>query len=330
MRLRNARSLRRFRFDVETFRGHQALLRRLVRPAIAIGSFDGVHRGHAELIGRAVDRARATGGESVVLTFEPHPAQVLAPAHAPRLLTTTERKLELFADLGVDVCILEPFSLALAALSPQAFVREVIADGLGAAHVVVGYNFTFGKDRAGNPETLAHLGSEHGFSVDVVAPVAAGGSTLSSTLARTLVSAGDVAAARAILGRDFDVDGTVVRGAGRGHDLGYPTANIDTGGELLPAHGIYATWMRLLDGDPAKDLICATSVGTNPTFAGGALSIEAFALDFSGDLYGRRVRLGFVDRLRGEQTFDSPQALSEQIRRDVEKVRAIMTTERPP
>lgn len=315
---------------METVRGHRALSRPLRRPAIAIGSFDGVHRGHAELISRAVRAARQQDGEAVVLTFDPHPAKVLAPKRAPKLLTTTDRKLELFAQLGIDVCVVEPFSSELAALSPEAFARDVLARGLGAAFVVVGYDFTFGKDRAGDAEALGRLGAAHGFSVDVVAPVTGAGDALSSTRARKAVAAGDLATAREILGRDFDLDGTVVRGAGRGRDLGYPTANLATDAELLPQNGIYATWMRVLDDGSDDEIVCATSVGTNPTFAGEELSIEAFALDFEGDLYDRRVRLGFVQRLRGEQKFDDPAALSEQIRRDVKQVRHIMTTRKQP
>jgi riboflavin kinase/FMN adenylyltransferase len=306
---------------MDVFSGHRRLSRPLRAPAVAIGNFDGVHLGHRELVARARAAALRQGGEAVALTFDPHPAAVLAPERAPRLLTTTERKLELLAAAGADAAVVEPFDRELAALPPRAFAEEVLVAALGARHVVVGYDFRFGQGRAGAPDTLRELGGELGFTVDVVDAVTVDGMVASSSKIRGLIEAGDLAAARALLGRDAEVEGEVVRGAGRGRGIGVPTANLAIDAGVLPPLGIYAVWVALA----GERLAGAASVGTNPTFDdSGRLSVEVHVLDFDRDCYGERARLSFVEHLRGELRFPGAAELVEQIRRDIADTRRIL------
>lgn len=307
---------------MDVFPGHRRLPRALRAPAVAVGNFDGVHLGHQQLIAEARAAAAGLGGEAVALTFDPHPAAVLAPGRAPRLLTTTRRKLELLATAGVDVAVVEPFDRELAALDPRAFADQVLVAALGARHVVVGYDFRFGHGRAGSADTLRELGGELGFAVEVVAPVSVGGVVASSSRIRALIEEGELAAARALLGREVEVEGEVVRGAGRGRGIGVPTANLATDTEVLPPLGIYATWVELAGG---ARLPGAASVGTNPTFDdSGRVSVEVHLLDFDGDLYGQRLRLAFVAHLRGELRFAGAAELVDQIRRDIAETRRVL------
>lgn len=307
---------------MDVFAGHRALSRSLRAPAITIGNFDGVHRGHAALVRQARSLVGAHG-EAVVLTFDPHPVRVLAPHAAPPLITTHARKLELLAAAGADAVVLEPFTAALAALSPDAFVAEVLAAACGARHIVVGADFTYGKNRGGNVDTLATAGARHGFEVAVVPPVAVDGEVASSTRVRGYLRAGEARRAAALLGRAYDMDGVVVRGAGRGKGLGVATANIATDGHLLCAAGIYAVVLERPGFDP-HPMPAVASLGTNPTFTDeGTLVLEVHVLDFDADLYGARVRVGFIERLRDEAKFDSVDALLTQIRADIDAARAI-------
>ncbi|HEU5057696.1 MAG TPA: bifunctional riboflavin kinase/FAD synthetase [Kofleriaceae bacterium] len=306
---------------MEVFSGHRRLTRAFRAPAVAIGTFDGVHRGHQELVARARAAAARLGGEAVVLTFDPHPASVVAPERAPRLLTTTARKLELLAAAGADAAVVEPFDRELAALAPRAFAETILAGSLGARHLVVGYDFRFGQGRAGGADTLRELGGELGFTVEVVDPVAVDGTVASSSRIRALVEAGELAAARALLGRDPEVEGEVVRGAGRGRGIGVPTANLAIDAGVAPPLGIYAVWVALAGERYAG----AASVGTNPTFDdSGRMSLEVHILDFDRDCYRERVRLAFVERLRGELRFAGAAELVEQIRRDIADTRRIL------
>ncbi len=307
---------------MDVFAGHRALSRSLRAPAITIGNFDGVHRGHAALVRQARSLVGAHG-EAVVLTFDPHPVQVLAPQAAPPLITTHARKLELLAAAGADAVVVEPFTAALAALSPDAFVAEVLAAACGARHIVVGADFTYGKNRGGNVDTLAAAGARHGFEVAVVPPVSVDGEVASSTRVRGYLRAGETRRAAALLGRAYDMDGVVVRGAGRGKGLGVATANVATDGQLLCAAGIYAVVLERPGFDP-HPMPAVASLGTNPTFTdAGTLVLEVHVLDFDADLYGARVRVGFIDRLRDEARFDSVDALLAQIRADIDAARAI-------
>lgn len=307
---------------MDTFRGHTSLSRRLRNAVVAIGNFDGVHRGHAHIFQQARGLAAGLDGESVVLTFDPHPAKVLAPAYAPPLITTLGRKLELIAGEGIDVTVVEPFDRAFAARSPEAFVGEVLADGLGARHVVVGYDFTFGAKRSGTVQLLAQLGPRHGFGVTVVPPISVEGIVCSSTKVREFVLEGRVDGAALVLGRAPEVEGEVVRGDGRGRSIGVPTANLKPLTELMPKNGVYAGWaVRVSDG---RRWVAAINVGTNPTFVEGqATRVEAHLIDCDEDLYGQPLRVGFVARLRDEERFTSKDALVAQIHKDIEATRRI-------
>jgi riboflavin kinase/FMN adenylyltransferase len=308
---------------METYRGHSALPRPLRRPVVAIGNFDGVHRGHAFIFEQARQLAAGLDGEAVVLTFDPHPARVLAPEFAPPLITSLPRKLELIAQAGIDVTVVQPFDRAFASRTAPDFVTEVLAGGLGARHVVVGYDFTFGSKRSGDVKLLAELGPARGFGVTVIPPVTVDGIVCSSTKVREFTLEGRVDGARLVLGRDPEVQGEVVHGDGRGRKIGVPTANLRPEGELLPKNGVYAAWAeRLSDG---KRWVAAVNVGTNPTFtADHPVTVEAHLLDCDEDLYGQRLRVGFVKRLRAEERFASLEALVAQIRRDIEETRAAM------
>lgn len=327
LRLRRCGAARTFA-GVDVFDGYRRLPRALTAPAVALGNFDGVHRGHQALLAAAVSAAARADGEAVAYTFDPHPAKVLAPALAPRAITTRARKLELLAACGLAATVVEPFDRELAAMSPASFVDDILVGALGARHVVVGFDFTFGRERAGSADDLRALGAARGFTVDVIAPVTIDGIVASSTRIRNFVSEGNLAGARLLLGRDFDVDGTVVRGAARGRQLGFPTANIASETELLPAPGIYAGQIALPDHDDGgagtwRD--AAISLGTNPTFDGGeALSLEVHVLDFDADLYDQRARVRFVERLRPERRFGSAAELVGQIRRDIDRTRSVL------
>jgi riboflavin kinase/FMN adenylyltransferase len=296
--------------------------------AVAIGNFDGVHLGHRALLREVRARASRAGGLAAALTFDPHPARLFAPERAPPLIMSLGRRLELLAEAGMDLAIVEPFTREFAAIEAEAFVTDVLARDLGARDVVVGYDFSFGRGRAGNAERLATLGAGLGLSVSVIPPVTIDGQVCSSTKIRQLVSEGWTVDAARLLGRPHEIEGRVARGAGRGRGLGFPTANIVPEAELGLALGIYAARARVLDG-PASGQIrpAALSVGQNPTFTGAGTgapaTTEAYLLDFEGDLYGSRLRLEVGDRLRDELRFESVAALIEQIGRDVARVRAI-------
>jgi len=287
--------------------------------AIAIGNFDGVHAGHRALIARARELAAAHDALTVVLTFDPHPAVLLAPAHAPRMITSIERRLELLADAGVEAVVVEPFTRELAGVAPDAFVDDILLSALRARAIIVGYNFSYGQARAGTVDSLRAHGAGVGIEIAIVPPVTVDGQIAASTKVRAHLHAGDLARAQRMLGRPWDIDGLVVHGAGRGRAIGVPTANITPDVALAIAPGIYAVTLSV-DGGPAMPAVA--SLGTNPTFVdGGGLVLEVHVLDWSGDLYDRRVRTTFIARLRDELKFDSVPALVAQIQRDIEQAR---------
>ena len=293
---------------------------------VVIGNFDGVHLGHQRLFQLAAS-LRRPGQVVAALTFAPHPAVVLAPQRAPKLITTEARKLDLLGQLGVDVVRLQPFDATFAGRSPEEFVDLILIEGLHAKAIVVGYDFTFGKNRSGTTSLLKTLGAARGLTIEVVDPVSVAGVVASSTEVRRLVAAGQTEDARGLLGRAPDVEGVVVAGAQRGRVLGYPTANLRPETELGPATGIYAGWALRQGQAPVA---AAISVGTNPTFGAGApVTIEAYLLDFDEDLYNQPLRIYFGRRLRGEQKFDSVTALVDQIRNDVEQTRAFCAAYSP-
>lgn len=307
---------------------------------LTIGVFDGIHRGHAELIARAVKSGRARGVPTVLMTFDPHPMEVVFPGSHPAQLTTLTRRAELAEELGIDVFLVIPFTPDFMKLTPERYVRELLVERLHVLDVVVGENFTFGKKAAGNVETLRKAGERLGFAVESVSLVAEHQQsepvTFSSTYIRACVDAGDVVAAADALGRPHRVEGVVVRGDGRGRGLGYPTANIAPPmHSAIPADGVYAAWFTVLGHGPASGSLvsgqryqAAVSVGTNPTFSGRTRTVEAFVLDADADLYGQHVALDFVARLRGQVTFDSVDDLTEAIGRDVDKARRILSAQR--
>jgi len=289
--------------------------------AVTIGFFDGVHLGHRAVIARMLEVSSSEGVASVAVTFANHPREILEPGREPRLLSTLERRTQLIADLGVGVLVVLPFDEELASWSPEAFARRVLRDGLGARRVVVGANFTFGHRASGTVETLQDLGGQLGFDVEGVALVYLDGRPVSSSSIRVAVAAGDTAWPARALGRAFAVEGLVVRGAGRGAGLGYPTANLRVHPRLLlPGSGIYAG-RAVLDGTP---YVAAISVGTNPTFGSEPLHIEAFLLDFEDGLRGRELSVEFWERLRDEERFESPEELTRQMAEDVRRTREIV------
>ena len=291
------------------------------RSVVTIGVFDGVHRGHAQLIGRAVQRARELDVPAVLLTFDPHPSEVVRPGSHPAQLTTLRRRAELAEQLGVDVFCVLPFTVELSRMPPAEFVHELLVERLHVATVVVGENFTFGHKAAGDVDLLCTLGRRFGFTTEGADLLSQGEVTFSSTYIRSCIDAGDVAAAAAALGRPHRVEGIVVRGDRRGSELGYPTANLSTPRySAIPADGVYAC--RFVHR--GRELAAAVSVGTNPTFSGRERRVEAFVLDLDEDLYGEQVALDFVSRLRGIERFESTAELVTQMDDDVARTRAVL------
>jgi riboflavin kinase/FMN adenylyltransferase len=295
---------------------------------VTIGVFDGVHRGHQRIVSGAADAGADRGLPVVVITFDPHPAEVIHPGSHPPLLCTTRRRAQLLAGLGAEaVCVL-PFTHEFSQLGPDEFVRAVLMDRLHARRVVVGENFRFGHRAAGDVALLAELGEKYDFSTEGVPLLADGGVTISSSGIRARLAAGDTVGARRDLGRPHRVEGVVVRGHQRGRALGFPTANLETPAHTaIPADGVYAGWLARLDeeGHEEERWPAAISVGTNPTFGGRERTVEAYALDRDDlDLYGVHAGVDFAARLRGMVQFESAAALAVQMRRDVDQARTLI------
>lgn len=286
--------------------------------ALALGNFDGVHVGHRALFAEARRHAPAAA-----LTFNPHPGKVLQPELAPKLITLQPRKLELFAECGLSAAVVQPFTREYARTSPADFEASLL-DVLGARHLVIGSDFTYGAARGGTVATLREAAARRGASVHVVSPVTVDGVVASSSKVRELILEGRVAAACRLLDRPFDLDGTVVRGAGRGRGIGFPTANVDTQNELRPAPGVYVIRVRFHEEPQGPWRPGVANIGVKPTFGGTEVTIEAHLLDFSGDLYGKDLRVQFLERLRPEQRFGSIAELVGQIKRDVEAARTVI------
>ena len=292
---------------------------------VTIGAYDGVHIGHRAILHEVQRLAEERSGPTAVVTFDRHPAMVVRPDSAPRLLTDLEQKLELLEAEGVDVAVVVKFDAERSQESAEDFAREVLVGCLNAQAVVVGHDFHFGHNRGGNGALLARLGGEHGFTVLGLSLVGDGGEAVSSTRIRALLTDGKVQEAARLLDRPHEVRGVVAHGDERGRDLGFPTANVAVPSEvLLPADGIYAGWYIRADGSRHPTAI---SVGRRPTFYENAPAslLEAYLLDFSGDLYGERARVAFVKRLREELKFDSVDALVTQINADVNAARTALS-----
>lgn len=290
---------------------------------VTIGNFDGVHLGHQRILRRVVGRARETGRPSVAITFEPHPLAVLRPDQAPPRLQTLRQKEEGVEALGIETLLVIPFTRDFSLTEPEDFVREFLGGRLGAAEICLGPHFAFGRGKRGDLALLARFGPECGFQASSVEGVLVEGEAVSSTRIRHAIRAGDVARAAAMLGRPYEMDGIVSRGAGLGRKLGYPTINLSPENELFPADGVYMC--RIAIGPAGQPLQALTNVGTRPTvYEDSARSIETHVLDFSEDVYGEKVRLFFIERLREERKFPALEALTLQIGRDIEATRAYL------
>ena len=287
--------------------------------SVTIGNFDGVHLGHQELLRRTVAHAIAAGASSVALTFTPHPIRFFSPQARFYEITSLEEKADLIARFGIDTLVVESFTGEVGRMWPAEFAREVLARRLRARHVIVGYDFTFGRNRTGSPAMLREIGAEAGFEVEIVPPLVRGGSIVSSTRIRELLLAGRVREAEELLCRPYRVSGAVITGAGRGKKLGYPTANIRYAQELLPLPGVYVVEAEV-GGSRYR---AVANVGFNPTFGENSLGVEVHLLDFRRDLYGQEVSVYFRDRIRDERKFKSAEELVRQIENDVQYARGV-------
>ncbi|HWI16810.1 MAG TPA: bifunctional riboflavin kinase/FAD synthetase [Vicinamibacterales bacterium] len=286
-------------------------------PVLALGNFDGLHRGHVKIIERIQRGAAERGGTSVVLTFDPHPPRVLRPDKAPPLLMTKPQKLDALARAGVQGAAVVRFTREMSQWEPEQFVRTVLVDWLRVAEVWVGADFLFGRERSGNFTLLRTLGAQYGFRAEKIDPIRYKDFVVSSTRIRRLVSEGRVDEAGALLGHHYALDGTVVEGARRGREIGFPTANLSTANDLIPPHGVYATVVTLDNGEVVRGV---TNVGQRPTFGDQlATTIETHLIGRTMDLYGRTLRVAFVQRLRDERKFPDLEALQEQIAADVRR-----------
>jgi riboflavin kinase / FMN adenylyltransferase len=293
---------------------------RWTQPVLALGNFDGVHRGHRKILDRVHRVAEERGATSVVMTFDPHPPRVVRPDKAPPLLMTKVQKLEALAQVGVHGAAIVRFTPEMSRWEPEMFVRTVLVDWLRVSEVWVGANFLFGHDRAGNFTLLRMLGSRHGFRAEKIDPVRYKEFVVSSTRIRRLVSEGRVDEAGALLGHSYHIDGTVMRGDQRGRTIGFPTANVCTENELLPPHGVYATTTRIRDVVHAS----VTNVGTRPTVdSSGRTTVETHIFNLDRDLYGTSIRIGFVQRLRDERAFETVDLLRAQIAADCDRARVL-------
>jgi riboflavin kinase/FMN adenylyltransferase len=319
---------------VQRWRGLEATPGDLGRTVVTVGMYDGVHRGHQKLIGAAVSRARAMNRPCLLLTFDPHPAEVVRPGSHPAILTSMDRKAELVAELGVDAMCVLPFTPEFMRLAPETFTHTVLVEHLHAAQVVVGQNFTYGHRASGTVDTLRAEGRRFGFAVEGVelanVTTEDDGSadeeqvTISSTYIRACVAAGDMASAARALGRPHRVDGVVVRGDRRGRALGFPTANVETPPfTAIPADGVYAGHL-VPRGSGGARFPAAISVGTNPTFQGSRRTVEAYLLDYDGDLYGEHVGVEFAQRLRPMTAFPDADALVAAMAQDVTDTRRVL------
>ena len=305
---------------MRTYRGSEQVPTAMDPSAVAIGIFDGVHRGHRVLLERCLSLAREEHLQSVVFSFDPHPAKVLAPTAAPVLIEPLEIRLQRFADLGFDATIVETFDLEFAGLSAKKFVRHVLLGRLKTQHVVVGENFNFGRGAEGCVDDLADYGEQYGFGVHVITPVHIENQPVSSTRIRQRVENGDMEAAECLLGRPFAVWGRVVRGDGRGRQIGFPTANLQQHGDLTAKIGVYACYVTL--DDRVFDAVC--NVGHAPTFGERGLRVEVHVLDYDGsDLYEKDLCVQFIARIRDEKAFDGIEALRAQIQTDIAAARKV-------
>ena len=297
------------------------LRRPLKNPVLTIGNFDGVHKGHLALFDKVKERAKAIDGQSVVMTFDPHPVKVMKPGNGPPLITPIEQKLELISNAGIDVILCLSFTPEFASISAEDYVQDILVDKVGVKEIVVGYDYTFGRKRQGNVTLLREMGEKLGFRVHLMDPVHLDDTVVSSTSIRELVQEGNLSDVKKFLGRDYQICGTVIKGKDRGGRLlGVPTANLKPVDELIPKRGVYAVTVVVND----HTWHGVTNIGYNPTFGDDALTVETHLLDFSEDIVGKTIKIKFVKRLRDEKTFGDVKELSDQIARDSEQARELL------
>lgn len=295
------------------------------RSVITVGNFDGVHRGHQEIFRRLSSCADSSSATSIVITFDPHPLQVISPDNAPLPITTVFQRRQLIDQSDIDILVEIPFSDSFSKISAEFFLTRILIESFGLKRLVVGHDYFFGRNREGNESFLRRYASEYGFELDVLEPVSDGNLVFSSSAVRRLVLAGDVYSASAILGRFHRVSGVVIHGREIGRAIGFPTANLLTDNLLVPADGVYAVWVQHAE----EQYMGACSIGDNPTFAGGGRTIEVLLLDFNGNLYGKNLTLHFVNRLRELVKFDDVNTLCAQISADLLKTRQILSSGLP-
>jgi riboflavin kinase/FMN adenylyltransferase len=289
-------------------------------PVVTIGNYDGLHLGHQAIIRRVIERARGGRGDAIVLTFEPHPVKFLHPQLQVPLITPYRKKMMLLERFGVDVTINLPFTRDLVRMSAEEFIQAIVQRRIAPCRVIVGFNFTFGKDRVGTADALKKMGERLGFEVEIIPPHTVAGEMVSSTRIRELLLQGRIREANRMLGTNFFILGAVIHGHARGKGLGFPTANLGITQDLYPKDGVYAASVTV-DG---KAYHAVANIGTNPTFDDKEFAAEVFLFDYQGDLYGKELQVSLVDRLRDEQTFPSADALARQIGRDIKKAKEIL------
>jgi riboflavin kinase/FMN adenylyltransferase len=288
-----------------------------LRSSVTIGNFDGLHLGHRRILVDLVRTAAASGTASVVMTFSPHPLQILHPGKAPKLIVPTDDKIAQIASLGIDYLLLVKFDEALSQMSGEAFIREILVGALHVQHIFVGHNFVFGHKRSGSVALLEALGREYGYTVHVIPPVAVRGSRVSSTGIRHLIRSGRISQANRLLGRYYGLQGRVVSGQGLGRTVLFPTLNLEAKNEILPGNGVYAT-LAIIDG---RSHPAVTNVGVRPTVSGASMSVETHLLDHTPEAPPATLELQFLHRLRDEQKFPSVEDLKQQIGKDIQCAR---------
>lgn len=287
-------------------------------PVLTVGNFDGVHLGHQLILNTVVQRARGKSGTAVMLTFDPHPQEVLAPGSTPHMLSSFRQRARWIELLGFDYLVRIPFTRHFSRQTPSEFVERVLHDALKAEEIYVGSNFTFGHRRAGTSRDLESIGKSLGIHVHLVGPVQMDGGIVSSSTIRKLLLDGQIRQANSLLGRPYEVEGQVIGGQQRGRTMGYPTANLELPGTLIPPSGVYAVKVHVKDETPEDAPVPAVGyIGSRPTFGGGESSIEIHLLDYEGELYQHHLRVSFLERIRDEMKFPSPEALCHQIEQDV-------------
>src|SRR3972149_6466040 len=304
---------------MKIFKTSRALARVARGPILTLGNFDGLHLGHRKIISKVSERARKLGSPSVVYTFEPHPLKVVAPSMSPQMIVDAQAKAALVDSLGIDFMVIAEFTKEFAAKHPRAFVEDEIVP-LRPREVWVGHDFSFGKAKAGTVDYLRALGEEFGFTVLVIPAYMKGGEVVSSSRVRRLVSEGKLKEAASLLGRNFSMSGKVVKGRNVGKELGFPTAKLAARAERIPADGVYAAWVVV----SGKRHGAVVNIGVAPTFGGKSRCVEVHIFGFKGNIYGKKIEVEFVRRLRGERTFKSKEALITQIRKDSERAEKIL------